>query len=247
MRLPWPCAISFRPAGPPGRVVARSALTLALLAAVAIAPLAARAARGERAATARDLGARLASRAKELIDVEFDLGGRLQRGRGIDCQGLVFWALERETGCGWKSFSVMPAESIARHELGTPVVGVSPVRSDRVDLRLLRPGDVLYFLASTENPQEKYLTTLEAASDPGEALPTPVWVWHMGLYAGDGLVIHADPYVAGKVVEQPLSELLAGFDGLYATRLQGRPRPKRCRQHRAMPLPLPRAESATSW
>jgi len=32
--------------------------------------------------------------ARKALGVPYDLGGRLQRGRGLDCQGLVFFALQ---------------------------------------------------------------------------------------------------------------------------------------------------------
>lgn len=176
-----------------------------------------------------DPGPALLDEARPLIGEIYDLGGRLQPGRGIDCQGIIFYAAERVQRCSYKSFSVMPTTTVNAQELGRPVPGASSVRIRDLDVRLLKPGDVLLFLNSTVNPAEPALTILD---------DTPVWVWHMGLYAGEGRVLHADPF-AGAVVEESFGTFLSHHgtwvQGVTALRLEGPPKPRTCRRGARMP------------
>src|SRR5690349_20496007 len=71
--------------------------------------------------------------AKELLGRTYELGGRLRGSEGIDCQGLVFYALERIASCGWKSFSVNPTDSVRDQELGAKVQGLFPVATAALD------------------------------------------------------------------------------------------------------------------
>jgi cell wall-associated NlpC family hydrolase len=178
---------------------------------------------------ATDPGQALLDEARPLIGQPYDLGGRLQAGRGTDCQGIVFYAAERVQRCSWKSFSVMPTTTVSAEEFGRPVRGASPVRIGELDVSLLKPGDVLLFLNTTVNPAEPALTMLDE---------DPVWVWHMGLYAGEGRVLHADPF-ANAVVEEDLRTLLAHHgswvQGVTALRLDGPPKPRVCRRGARMP------------
>ncbi len=170
--------------------------------------------------------------ARALRGVAYDFGGRLSSGRGVDCQGVVFYALERVSKCGWKSYSVMPQESIGRRELGRPVAGLSPALTFTLRPDKLQPGDIVYILGAAENDNEKALTDAPR-----------LWVWHMGMATEDGRWIHADPY-SGKVNEEPLLDFLVHhadvYSGVYVTRLDRRPRPKRCRRHPRMPAPRAR-------
>lgn len=183
-------------------------------------------------ASAPSPGQTLLRHALTLEGVEYDLGGRLQPGRGIDCQGIVFYALERMGRCDWRSWSVMPTKTFARQELGPPVVP-QPMLADAIVADKLREGDILYFLAPTENPREA--PSFEIDVD-GKA--TPLWVWHMGIYAGDGHVLHADPFRAGKVAKQPFSVVMNnGFVALFATRIGAKTKPARCRRGKKMRAP----------
>ena len=169
--------------------------------------------------------------ARELIGVPYHFGGRLQPEReGIDCQGVLFYAAERVSACGWKSFSVFPTRSVATAELGARVPGLDPIASSRVRLTDLRPGDVLLFVGPAKNPAEGPIGLLEGSS---------VWVWHTGLYAGAGKFIVGDHY-AGETVETPLLPYLKAhqdtYSGLFVTRMKDGPKPARCRKHRSMRL-----------
>lgn len=165
--------------------------------------------------------------ARELLGTPYVFGGRL-RPQGIDCQGVLFYAAERAGRCGWKSYSVYPTKSVAQKELGASVKGLDPIASDELDLSKLEKGDILLLVGFDQNPAEPPIGKLEGRN---------VWVWHTGLYAGGGNWIVGDHY-AGKVVETPLAEyLLAHSDvyaGVFVTRLESAPSPKRCRKHAPM-------------
>src|SRR5258706_79492 len=71
--------------------------------------------------------------ARKLSGVRYELGGRLAHGQksGVDCQGLVFYALQAISTCGWRSWSVMPTVSV-QGELGLPVEKAAPVSSSKL-------------------------------------------------------------------------------------------------------------------
>ncbi|NTX17149.1 hypothetical protein HUA76_40885 [Myxococcus sp. CA056] len=188
--------------------------------------------------TPREERARLAERfvlaAREVLGVPYVLGGRLREGgAGLDCQGVLFYAAERVGRCGWKSFSVLPTVSVPAEELGASVSGLSPVASSSLEVSRLLPGDVLWLVGFDANPAEGAV---------GELSGRPVWVWHTGLYSGNGKWIVGDHF-AGEVVEVDLVTYLKEhadtYSGLVVTRMEQGPRPGRCRQH--APMPKPRA------
>lgn len=171
---------------------------------------------------------RAVSAARELIGVRYELGGRLRsKDDGIDCQGVVFYALERLSACGWRSYSVFPTISVRDRELGAPVEGLFPVASLALDPMSLQPGDVVMLLAETANPAEPALT---------EIAGTPVWVWHVGMATGGGKWINADPF-SGEVQEGELVKYLEDhpeYAGIAVTRMSAGPSPAVCKQHRPM-------------
>lgn len=170
--------------------------------------------------------------ARDVEGVPYDLGGRLQKDRGLDCQGLVFYALQPIAKCGWKSWSVLPTTSV-KGELGLPVPGLAPVLAADVEksLALFQPGDVLWFLDPTENPAEPALTSI------GEV---PHWVWHTALYTGDGHFIAGEPSwpdgAGGAVVDQVLVDyVVAHYAGVFVTRMERGPQAHgKCRRHAPM-------------
>ncbi len=174
-------------------------------------------------------GPKLVRSAREALGVPYRLGGRMRGPTdGLDCQGLVFYSVERLGPCAWRSFSVFPTESIRRGELGQPVL--EPTLTGEVDLAGLRPGDILWLVGFSENPKEPAIGTLGGR---------PVWVWHLALYSGDGKMIAGDHH-AGEVAELQLLPYLVEhadeYAGLLVTRLDGPPAPRRCRPGR---LPRP--------
>lgn len=179
-----------------------------------------------------DHAERAVEQARKALGTPYVLGGRLRDADdGLDCQGLVFFALQALSGCGWRSWSVMPTESV-KGELGLPVAGAAPVAAARLAevLPVLEPGDVLWFVDTPENPAEPSIATLDGAR---------VWVWHVGLYAGDGRFLVGDHF-AGKVVEEDLlTYTQQHYAGIYVSRMRDGPRPTRCRAHRPMRLTTP--------
>lgn len=171
---------------------------------------------------------RFVEEARSLKGTPYEFGGRLRRpGEGIDCQGVVFYAAERVGRCGWKSFSVFPTMTVARAELGRRVTGLDPIATADLDMTSLWPGDVLFFVDFPENPAEKSIGALSERR---------VWVWHTGLYSGDGQFIVGDHF-AGSVVELDLADYLRQhYAGLFVTRMQSGPRPRRCRIHTPMKM-----------
>jgi cell wall-associated NlpC family hydrolase len=165
--------------------------------------------------------------ARELLGRTYQFGGRLRGGEGIDCQGLVFYALERISTCGWKSYSVNPTETVSRKELGDRVPGLFPVATADLDPGLLQAGDLVMLLADAENPREPSMITVDE---------TQLWVWHVGMATGDGKWIQADPF-AGEVIEGELITYLRDhpeYYGIAVTRMARGPKPGRCRQHPPM-------------
>jgi len=167
--------------------------------------------------------------ARELIGVPYQFGGRMKaKGDGIDCQGVLFYAAERAGKCGWKSFSVFPTKTVETGELGTPVGSLAPVAAAKLDVALLEPGDVLFFVGPAENPAESSIGTLDGV---------PVWVWHTALYSGTGHFIVGDHF-AGEVVEPILTDYHREhadiYTGLFVLRLTKSPAPPRCRHHAPM-------------
>src|SRR5688572_26654718 len=94
---------------------------------------------------------KLTLEARKVLGVPYVLGGRLRKsGDGLDCQGLVFFALQSISKCGWRSWSVMPTTSV-KGELGLPVEGASPVASSNIDVTKLQAGDIIWFVDPLQN------------------------------------------------------------------------------------------------
>lgn len=166
--------------------------------------------------------------ARSLLGVPYELGGRLRRAReGTDCQGVMFYAMQPISKCGWKSFSVFPTRSIPDGELGE-LLFEGPVSTEKIDLHALQPADTVQLVGFDPNPAEGPIGTLDGK---------PVWVWHTGLYSGGGQWIVGD-HIAGRVVEVPLIDYLrehqAAYAGAVFTRMHDGPRPVRCRRHAPM-------------
>ena len=129
------------------------------------------------------------------------------RGQELDCMGLVFRAWSDATGKPWRSLSVKPTTIVTKRQLGAPVPGLDGVLTSAIPWELLRSGDVIFFLGTGENPNEPSLVTLA---------DTPLWVWHMGLYAGgpERTFVVGDHY-EGRVSELSLPEYLQAHSDAY--------------------------------
>ena len=171
-----------------------------------------------------EAAAKMLAAAEKYIGEPYVFGGRLERsgcrrgGRsvtcqpGIDCQSLIFFAMEDTTGRSWRRFSVMPTVSVARGELGQPVAGLNGVLREDLDPSMLSPGDVLFFLMEDYN--------LENDGPLHTVGEQRYGTWHTGLFHGvkDGKyrVLHAAP--GERVRKQALSDI--PFDALFVTRME---------------------------
>lgn len=159
-----------------------------------------------------------------LLGTPYEWGGRLRKKEGIDCYGVVLAAAERASGCGWKSYPVKPTEIVAQRLWGTPVEGLAPISTKALKLESLERGDVLMLIGPSQNPAEPAVGTLDG---------TPVWVWHVGLYLGEGQYVVGDHH-AGRTVIEPLLPYLEAhrdeYSGVFVTRGPAK-KPARCRQH----------------
>lgn len=167
------------------------------------------------------------TRARALLGTPYELGGRGRAGEGIDCQGVVFRALEAAMTCGYQSFSVLNVKNLRDGELGEPVPGLAPVAAAALDVSALQPGDVIWLVSPDENPAEGAIARLDGRA---------VWVWHTGLYVGDGRWLVGDHF-AGEAVETDLRVYLSAhattYSGVFVLRMALGPKPKRCRAPRA--------------
>jgi cell wall-associated NlpC family hydrolase len=162
--------------------------------------------------------------ARTQLGVPYVFGGRRRDASdGIDCLGVVLAGAERATGCGWKSFSWNPTELVKKRSVGAPVKDLAPVAAAQLDVGKLQPGDVLMLVSPDENVREPAIGALDGVK---------VWVWHVGLYAGDGKWLVGDHY-AGEAVETDLLAYLAEhadvYTGVFVTRPPG-VKPRRCRK-----------------
>jgi cell wall-associated NlpC family hydrolase len=133
-------------------------------------------------------------------------GGRATESHpGIGCMGLVFRAWGSVQGRSWRSYEVNPSELVAGGKLGRPVPGLDGILRGEVDVAQLEPGDVIYFLLRDYEIPDAPLWSHEGHD---------YWPWHMGLYAGDGRALHADP--SSRVRHQRLEHV--SYDALYVTR-----------------------------
>ncbi len=166
------------------------------------------------------------TRARSMLGKPYQLGGRGRTNEGVDCQGLVFRALEAAMSCGYQSFSVLNVNNVRDRELGVPVPGLSPIASEALDPGKLQPGDVIWLVAADRNPAEGPIGQLDGVD---------VWVWHTGLYAGEGRWLVGDHF-AQAVVETDLRTYLTEhaqtYSGVFVLRMENGPKPKRCRAPR---------------
>ncbi|MBW2704186.1 MAG: hypothetical protein JRF33_25480 [Deltaproteobacteria bacterium] len=174
-------------------------------------------------AQAGPLQDRIIAEAERHLGKEYVFGGRdgrpgcLKQGRrvtcaqGIDCQSLIFFALEKVLDKPWRSFSVMPSKTVKRCEWGKPVSGLMGVLRAELKENKLHKADALFFLLEDYN--------LEADKALWKKKGKRYGVWHTGLVhrvKGDkAYVIHAKP--GHKVVIEPLQEI--EFEALYVVRI----------------------------
>ncbi len=119
---------------------------------------------------------------------------------GLGCMSFVFRSYSAATGTPRASYSVNPSELVASGLLGPQTAVIS--RGEEVPFER---GDVVFFLlAGYEIPD----APLHIDGD------TKYWPWHMGLYTGEGQVLHSEP--GGEVRYQALEDI--SWDRVLATR-----------------------------
>jgi cell wall-associated NlpC family hydrolase len=180
------------------------------LACLALACLGAGGARAQSGSASERLE-RMLGWAEARVGTEYRFGGRLSpRLPGLDCLGLVFLAHARAVGGSWRDYSVVPSRMLSARQLG-PEVGrwawdetPPPLPAD------LRRGDVLVLCWPWEIEDEVLQRT-----PAGVALRSA----HVGLYLGEGQILHASPFV-GRVLVEPLEVLLReqSYLGMIAVR-----------------------------
>ena len=127
-------------------------------------------------------------------------GQATDKNPGLGCMSLVFRSYAAATGTPRSKYPVNPSELVASGLLGSEVGLIG--RDEEVPFE---SGDVVYFLiAGYEIPDEP----LHVAGE------VRYWPWHMGIYAGEGQVLHAEP--GGVVRYQAIEEI--AWDKVLGTR-----------------------------
>jgi cell wall-associated NlpC family hydrolase len=115
------------------------------------------------------LGTRIVAAAKSQIGKPYVWGGGDVNGPtsgGFDCSGLVMYALYQASGG-----KIALHEHLADHQARQGHAVTGPARGSRINMALLRLGDVIGF------------------ADPGSST-----FHHIGIYAGDGKLVHAPDF-----------------------------------------------------
>jgi len=138
----------------------------------------------------------------------------------IDYLKLLFYAAEGLSPCSWRSYSVLPTQLVKNRELGVPVPGMDPLATRFIDLGRLKAGDIVLMLSDRISDAEPPLAVIDRKK---------VWVWHGGIFSGDGKWIHAD-FSSGKVVEEDLVDFINehAYPGIFVLRMSSGPAPSKC-------------------
>ncbi|MCL6500606.1 MAG: C40 family peptidase [Candidatus Pacearchaeota archaeon] len=163
------------------------------------------------------MGYKLLNAAEEYLGVPYAWGGRSKK--EIDCMGLIFLAYSKITGKSWKNLSVYPSKLVKSGKLGKPVKGLDGVVADSIvnSINKMEVGDIIYLLTPSRVIEDDSLVAIDS---------TGYWPWHMGLYAGNGNILHANPCASentpAQVIREPLSQLLerTGTLAIFVTRIK---------------------------
>lgn len=160
---------------------------------------------------------KLLNAAKKYLGVPYAWGGRTEK--GIDCMGLIFLAYSKITGKDWKKLSVYPSKLVKSGKLGKPVKGLDGIIADSADnlADSIKVGDIIYLLIPSKIIKDEPLAIIDGVS---------YWPWHMGMYAGNGNILHANPCASEgtpfEVIIEPLLQLLERTDtpAIFVTRIE---------------------------
>jgi cell wall-associated NlpC family hydrolase len=129
-------------------------------------------------------GDSLVQMAGKYLGTPYGWGGRLtKKNPQMDCLGLLFRSIQRMYGIPWQRWSTTPSELINQLTPdGSP--GQTICVKDSIALASLKNGDFLFFLGT--DPLADLPVSVDAAGNL-------LYVWHTGIYAGNGTVISAWP------------------------------------------------------
>ncbi|MCP4549765.1 MAG: C40 family peptidase [bacterium] len=146
------------------------------------------------------------SHAENYLEFEYRWNGRdTNKNPDMDCMGLCFLAYAQTFHESWAGYSVYPSELIETEQLGSRAPLSSTEINDKI-INELHRGDIIYFLYSADIFPEP----IPGSPDqPIDVLGESYEVIHMGLYHGDGNILHASPW-KGHVTIEPL----ANFEGI---------------------------------
>jgi len=159
--------------------------------------------------------------ARKSLDVPFRWEGRgTKRLPGLDCLGLLFKSLEATTGLSWKKWSVAPSRLIEQLE-GRQFTIYLKKNRDLAIKRRMNSGDIVFLMWADMPTWDKPTGKVEKIELDGSRRMAPMWIWHTGIYSGNGKFIHASPY-SGGVVEEDLLDFSNGlnFDAILVVNIE---------------------------
>ncbi len=126
----------------------------------------------------------LVQAADRYLGKPYRFGGRLtKKNPGMDCLALLFFSIRDLYGIPWKHWETTPSKlvrQLAPEGKNLSVVWVG----DSAGLASLKAGDLLFFLGDAPLDDAPL-----ARDQAGRAL----YGWHIGIYAGNGTVLHCAP------------------------------------------------------
>jgi cell wall-associated NlpC family hydrolase len=134
--------------------------------------------------------------ARNLLGIKFQWNGRnTSRNPNLDCMGLCFRTYADTYNEKWTKYSVYPSILVNNKILGTSVFS-NPLEINNESIKKLEVGDIVYFITDVKIPDKPL----------GQYNGKKLWSNHMGLYSGNGKVIHASHW-DGEVVEEDIKNI----------------------------------------
>lgn len=149
-------------------------------------------------------GHKILEEAKKYVGVRYKFGGR--NINGLDCMGLIFLAYSKVTGRDWRKLSVYPSKIIKSGDFGNPVEGLNGVIIEENNVKevisKMEIGDIIYFLVPYEVGKDKPIVSINEKN---------YWCLHMAIYAGNGKILHANPFIDDSNKAEVIIELIENF------------------------------------